>query len=75
MNEGNIKQYGCQAGWVGHLLSQGERCVVLPQGLVGLTEQPQGMRRVGQAPRRKVDARSKGQGAVYQGVVEGDTLV
>ena len=60
---------------MGQLLGQGERFVAPPQGLVRITEQPQGLRRVGQAPHPRVDPRAEGQGAVLLRVVEGDTLL
>jgi hypothetical protein len=75
MDEGHIEQDSRQAGGMGQFLGQGKRYAVPPQGLVGIPERPQSLRRVGQAPRPKVNAGAEGQGAMLLGVVESDTLL
>ena len=46
-----------------------------PQSLVWITEQPQGLRRVGQAPHPGVDPGAEGQGTVLLRIVEGDAFL
>jgi hypothetical protein len=75
MDEGHIELHGRQAGRMGHLLGQEERFVAPPQRLVRIPEQPQGLRRVGQAPDPKVNASAEGQGAMLLEVVERDPLL
>ena len=75
MDVGNIEQDGRQAVGMGQFLGQGERFVAPPQSLVRITEQPQGQRRVGQAPHPGVEPGEEGQGAMLLRIIEGDTLL
>jgi hypothetical protein len=75
MDEGSIEQGSRQARMMRQLPGQGERFVAPPQRLIGIPEQLQGLRHVGQAPHRQVNAGAEGQGAMLLGIVERDTLL